>query len=98
MATGQTLTFGERMIAPVTNISDFIWVGTWNGVEVLPFPPMTIILLGIGLWIMVGLKFYPIRKLGSAFAGLFKGRKRRRRGNFPFRRTFYSAFRAGRYG
>lgn len=65
----------EAWIAPITNVSDFIWAGTWNGVELLPFPPMTIILLGVGLWIMVGLKFYPLRKLGSAFAGLFKGRK-----------------------
>lgn len=65
----------ESWIAPITNVSDFIWVGTWNGVEILPFPPMTIVLLGIGLWIMVGLKFYPIVKLGSAFAGLFAGRK-----------------------
>ena len=30
----------------------------------------TLILLGIGLWIMVGLKFYPLLKLGSAFKGL----------------------------
>ena len=65
----------EAWIAPITNVSDFIWGGTWNGVEVIPFPPMTIALLGIGLWIMVGLKFYPLRKLGSAFAGLFAGRK-----------------------
>ena len=63
------------LIDRVTNISDFIWVGTWNGAEILPFPPMTIILLGIGLWIMVGLKFYPILKLGSAMKGLFAGRK-----------------------
>ncbi len=63
------------LIDRVTNISDFIWVGTWNGEEVLPFPPMTIILLGIGLWIMVGLRFYPLIKLGSAFKGLFAGRK-----------------------
>ena len=75
MATSQAPSLGERLIQPVTNISDFIWGGTWNGVEVLPFPPMTIILLGIGLWIMVGLKFYPIVKLGSAFKGLFAGRK-----------------------
>ena len=60
MATSQAPSLGERLIQPVTNLSDFIWGGTWNGVEVLPFPPMTIILLGIGLWIMVGLKFYPI--------------------------------------
>ena len=33
----------------VTNVSDFIWGGTWAGQEVLPFPPMVIVLLGIGL-------------------------------------------------
>ncbi len=75
MSTGQDLTFGERMIEPVTNVSDFIWGGTWNGVEVIPFPPMVVILLGVGLWMMFGLRFYPIVKLGSAFSGLFKGRK-----------------------
>ena len=63
------------MIDQITNISDFIWVGTWNGAEVIPFPPMALVLLGVGLYIMAGLKFYPILKLGSAFAGLFKGRK-----------------------
>ena len=63
------------LIDRVTNISDFIWGGTWAGEEVLLFPPMVIILFGIGLYIMAGLKFYPIRHLGSAFAGLFKGRK-----------------------
>ncbi len=70
------------LIDRVTNVSDFIWGGTWNG-EALPWlsiggqpiPPMTLILLGIGMWIMFGLKFYPIRQLGSAFKGLFAGRK-----------------------
>ncbi|BDI60231.1 alanine/glycine:cation symporter family protein [Qipengyuania nanhaisediminis] len=65
----------DAWIAPITNVSDFIWGGTWNGVEVIPFPPMTIFLLGIGLWIMIGLKFYPLRKLGAAFKGLLAGRK-----------------------
>jgi len=65
----------EALIAPITNVSDFIWGGTWNGEEIISFPPMTIILLGIGAWIMIGLKFYPLRKLGSAFAGLFASRK-----------------------
>ena len=69
------LTRAEAWIAPVTNVSDFIWAGLWNGQEVLPFPPMIIALLGLGLWMMIGLRFYPITKLGSAFAGLFKGRK-----------------------
>ncbi len=64
-------TFADQVV----NVSDFIWGGSWNGEEIIPFPPMVIILLGIGLYIMVGLKFYPLRKLGSAFAGLFKSRK-----------------------
>ena len=75
MAAGQPQTLGDRLVQPVTNISDFIWGGTWNGEAVIPFPPLAIILLGVGAWIMIGLRFYPIVKLGSAFAGLFKGRK-----------------------
>ena len=70
------------LIDHVTNVSDFIWAGTWND-EVLPWlsidgnsiPPMILILLGMGLWMMIGLRFYPIVKLGSAFKGLFAGRK-----------------------
>ncbi len=61
----------EQLIERVVNVSDFIWAGTWNGVSVLPFPPMVVILLGAGLWLMVGLRFYPIRNLWSAMAGLF---------------------------
>lgn len=75
MATGQAESLGDRLIQPVTNISDFIWGGTWNGEAVIPFPPLALILLGVGAWIMIGLRFYPIVKLGSAFAGLFKSRK-----------------------
>lgn len=56
----------------VTNVSDLIWGGTWNGAQVLPFPPMVIVLLGVGLFMMIGLRFYPLLKLGEAFAGLFK--------------------------
>ena len=65
----------KSVLDQIVNVSDFIWGGTWNGVEVIPFPPMVVVLLGVGLWIMVGLKFYPIRQLGSAFKGLFAGRK-----------------------
>ena len=75
-------TQSSSLIDQVTNISDFIWGGTWNG-EVLgwlsldgqPIPPMTLTLLGIGLYVMIGLRFYPLVKLGSAFKGLFSGRK-----------------------
>jgi AGCS family alanine or glycine:cation symporter len=65
----------EAWVQPISNVSDFIWAGQWEGAEVIPFPPMTIILLGVGLWMMIGLRFYPIVKLVSAFRGLFKGRK-----------------------
>ncbi len=69
----------------VTNVSDFIWGGTWNGEQVLLFPPMVVILLGVGLWLMIGLRFYPILKLGEAFAGLFKREKDENKGEIsPF--------------
>ena len=63
------------MLDHVTNVSDFIWGGTWNGEAVLAFPPMVIVLLGTGLWFMIGLRGMPIFKLGAAFGGLFRGRK-----------------------
>ena len=49
MALGQTPSLGDRLVQPVTNISDSIWAGLWNGEAVIPFPPLAIILLGVGL-------------------------------------------------
>lgn len=73
------------LIDHVTNVSDFIWGGTWNGAELIPFPPMVIMLLGTGLYLMAGLRFYPILRLGSAFAGLFHSRKAHGKGEIsPF--------------
>ena len=63
------------LIDHVTNISDFIWGGTWSGETIIPFPPMALFLLGAGLWFMVGLRFYPLTKFGSAVKGLFASRK-----------------------
>ncbi|HUG45724.1 MAG TPA: sodium:alanine symporter family protein [Sphingomicrobium sp.] len=60
------------LIDHVTNVADFIWGGSWNGEELIPFPPMVIVLLGIGLYMMVGLRFYPIRQLWPAFTGIFR--------------------------
>ena len=69
----------------VTNVSDFIWGGTWHGEQVLLFPPMVVILLGVGIWIMIGLRFYPITHLGMAFAGLFKKNDDKEKGEIsPF--------------
>lgn len=61
----------ERWTDPVINVSDFLWGGTWNGEVVIPFPPLVILLLGAGLYMMVGLKAYPLTNLFSAFKSLF---------------------------
>lgn len=63
------------IIGTIENVSNVIWSGTWGETTIIPFPPMVVILLGAGLYIMAGLRFYPITQLGSAFAGLFRGRK-----------------------
>ena len=57
----------ERWTDPIVNVSDFIWGGSWQGEELLPFPPMVIVLFGIGIYMMIGLRFYPLRNLVSAF-------------------------------
>ena len=67
--------FFERITDPINNVSDFIWAGTWKDAEVLPVPPMVVALLGGGLYLMIGLRFYPLRNLFSAFAALFKKNK-----------------------
>ena len=75
MAADTQMTLGDRLVAPVTNVSDFIWGGTWNGEQVIPLPPLAVVLLGVGLWFMIGLRFYPVMKFGAAIKGLFAGRK-----------------------
>ena len=75
MATSQPATIDEMLLGPVTNVADFIWGGTWNGEQVISIPPLAVILLGAGLWFMVGLRFYPVVKLWASIKGLFAGRK-----------------------
>ncbi|MEO0872308.1 MAG: alanine/glycine:cation symporter family protein [Pseudomonadota bacterium] len=65
----------DPVLALVENIASFMWAGQWEGADLLPFPPMAIILLGGGLYMMAILRFYPILKLGAAISGLFKSRK-----------------------
>ncbi len=77
MAADAPVSLGTRIIDNITNVSDFIWVGTWNGEEVMQvfgynIPPMAAILLGAGLYLMIGLRGYPLRKLFSSLAGIFK--------------------------
>jgi AGCS family alanine or glycine:cation symporter len=68
------------LIDHVTAVSDLIWLGTWNDQPILPvmgqpIPPMVIILLGAGLYFMIGLKGYPLRTLFPALSILFKKSK-----------------------
>lgn len=72
MASGAPVSGMEAWIAPITNVSDFVWGGTWNGAEVIPIPPMVVILLGAGLYMMIGLRGFPILKLFSSFIGIFR--------------------------
>lgn len=75
----------ETFYAHVANVSDLIWGGLWNGETVLPFGPVVVVLLGVGIWMMVGLRFYPLTHLGAAFVGLFKRDKEESAGEIsPF--------------
>ncbi|WP_448585282.1 alanine/glycine:cation symporter family protein [Thermaurantiacus sp.] len=62
----------EQLIGQVINVSDLLWGGTWGEAQLLPFPPMVVLLLGSGLYMMVGLRFLPLRDLGRAMADLFR--------------------------
>lgn len=66
----------EVFYAHVENISDFIWVGTWNDKRLLPLAPMVLLLLGTGLFFMIRLKFLPLRRLFPAFGNLWRGRSK----------------------
>jgi AGCS family alanine or glycine:cation symporter len=61
--------------AGVTNVSNFLWGGEWNGVQVLPVAPLVIMLLGTGLYFMFRIGFRPLRRLGPAIGEVWAGRK-----------------------
>ena len=72
----------EAFYTLVDNISGFIWGGYWgflpDGTEnqLMPLPPMAVILLGTGLYFMVRLKALPLRRLIPAFGNLFMGSRK----------------------
>jgi len=55
------------LILAVQSIFTFVNDLVWG-------PPMLVALLGVGLFLSIGLKFLPIRSLGTGFRLLFKGR------------------------
>lgn len=64
---------------------DFIaaFIKTVNGV--VWGPPMLVAILGTGLFLMVGLRLFPLRELGRGFALLWRGRAREGAGDIsPF--------------
>lgn len=58
-------------------------VGQVNGI--VWGPPMLVLILGVGLFLSVGLRFMPILKVGTGFSLLFKGRQEMGKGQIsPF--------------
>ena len=59
------------------------WVGTINGF--VWGPPMLVLILGTGLFLMIGLRLMPLLKLGFGFRMLWAGRHAQGQGNItPF--------------
>ncbi|MFN4024606.1 MAG: alanine/glycine:cation symporter family protein [Hyphomonas sp.] len=65
----------EPFAAAVENVSNFIWGGTWEGNQILPFGPIAVILLGTGLFFMIRLGGRPLRRFVPAIVEVWKGRK-----------------------
>lgn len=79
IAAGEALNMFTNFLASfeagVTNVSNFLWGGEWNGTQVLPIAPLVVLLLGAGLYFMVRIGFRPLRRLGPAVAEVWAGRK-----------------------
>lgn len=67
--------FLMKLEAGVNNVSGFIWGGEWNGSQVLPFGPIAVLLLGIGLFFMIRLGGRPLRRFFPALVEVWEGRK-----------------------
>ncbi|MEO1029047.1 MAG: alanine:cation symporter family protein, partial [Pseudomonadota bacterium] len=59
----------------ITNLTDFVWGGTWGDTTILPIGPVVVILLGAGLYFMFRLKFRPLRRFIPAIMEVWAGRK-----------------------
>ncbi len=53
----------DQMIGAITALNGWVWGA-----------PMLVLILGTGLYLMLGLKFMPLRNIGAAFRMLFAGR------------------------
>ena len=64
----------ETVVGGIETFSDFLWGGNWGDTTLLPVGPITILLLGTGLYLMIGLRFMPLRQLPRAFRSLLAKR------------------------
>ena len=62
--TANSAPIGEVISNAIGTLNGFVWG-----------PPMLVLLLGTGLYLTIGLRFMPLRKIGFAFGELLKGRK-----------------------
>ncbi|WP_203290873.1 alanine/glycine:cation symporter family protein [Maricaulis parjimensis] len=62
--TANSGSIGEVISNTIGTVNGFVWG-----------PPMLVLLLGTGLYLTIGLRFMPLRKIGFAFGELMKGRK-----------------------
>ena len=62
--SGNSATIGEVVSSAIGVVNGFVWG-----------PPMLVLLLGTGLYLTIGLRFMPLRKIGFAFGELMRGRK-----------------------
>jgi len=59
----------------IENISGFIWGGSWGGTEILPIGPVTVLLLGTGLYYMVRLAGRPLKRFFPTLGEVWRSRK-----------------------
>ncbi len=64
----------DAFFTSVEMVSNFIWGGVWNETRILPVGVVLIALLGTGTYFMIGTGFRPLRRLGPAFAAVWRGR------------------------
>ena len=59
----------------IENLSGFIWGGSWGGTEILPVGPVTVLLLGTGLFLMIRLAGRPLKRFFPTLGAVWRSRK-----------------------
>ena len=59
----------------IENLSGFIWGGSWGATEILPVGPVTVLLLGTGLYYMLRLAGRPLKRFFPTLGEVWRSRK-----------------------